>query len=334
MKLFIGLTFTLLQLFTSAQTPHLLARFDSISFRGLSVVNKHIIWASGTHGTVVKSVDGGKHWTRLKVRDFEERDFRDIEAFDDKIAVLMAVGEPAQILKTTDGGESWKIVFSDSTRGMFLDALDFANKKDGVVVGDPVNGLAFIAYTRDQGEHWLVDQNAPPLLDGEAFFAASGSNIKAIESPDSGSLSYIMATGGSHSRLFIGSSAYSTPLQQGSQSSGANALLLIPGTGKIVIVGGDYRIDSMSRGNCTVYSVEGGSFVQPKVPPHGYRSCVHALSPGRLIACGTSGIDLSTDGGMTWKLISRQSFHVCAGGGNSTPVFLAGPDGKIAELNW
>ena len=52
----------------------------------------------------------------------------------------MAISEPGQILKTTDGGLNWKIVFTDSAKGMFLDAMDFYNNKNGMVVGDPVGG--------------------------------------------------------------------------------------------------------------------------------------------------------------------------------------------------
>ena len=32
------------------------------SFRGLSVVNAKIVWASGTKGTFIRTVDGGAHW--------------------------------------------------------------------------------------------------------------------------------------------------------------------------------------------------------------------------------------------------------------------------------
>ena len=39
------------------------------SFRGLSVVSEKVIWASGTGGTVLGSVDGGKNWTIIKVPD-------------------------------------------------------------------------------------------------------------------------------------------------------------------------------------------------------------------------------------------------------------------------
>ena len=52
------------------------------SFRGLSVVNEKIVWASGTDGTVIRTIDYGKTWNVMTVPGAEKLDFRDIEAFD------------------------------------------------------------------------------------------------------------------------------------------------------------------------------------------------------------------------------------------------------------
>jgi hypothetical protein len=51
-----------------------------------------------------------------------------------------------------------------------------------------------------------------------------------------------------------------------------------------------------------------------------------------LVTCGTSGVDVSGDGGLNWKLISNESFHVCAKAKKGNAVFLAGKDGRIAKL--
>lgn len=113
------------------------------SIRGLSVVSNKIIWVSGSGGSVGKSVDGGKSFKWFTVKGYEKRDFRDIEAYNHKTAIIMAVAEPALILKTTDGGENWYKVFEDSTKGMFLDAMS-AEAKTIQVIGDPINGKAFL----------------------------------------------------------------------------------------------------------------------------------------------------------------------------------------------
>src|SRR5574339_288452 len=96
------------------------------SLRGLSVVNNNVVWVSGSNGMVGKSSNAGKNWKWMTVKGFEKNDFRDIEAFDANTAIIMAIPDPentkpAYILKTTDGGESWKVVYENLTKGMFLD---------------------------------------------------------------------------------------------------------------------------------------------------------------------------------------------------------------------
>ncbi len=106
-----------------AQTIQLLDSGKTNSIRGLSVVNDNIVWASGANGMVGRSIDGGATFKWTKVDGFAKTDFRDIEAFDANTAVIMGIDTPAVILKTIDGGISWKIVFKDNRPGMFLDAM-------------------------------------------------------------------------------------------------------------------------------------------------------------------------------------------------------------------
>src|ERR1700712_1597840 len=116
-----------------AQKIELLTRGTKVSIRGLSVVSDDIIWVSGSNGKVGKYLFGGINWKWTIVKDFEKRDFRDIEAFDNNTAIIMSIAEPANILKTTDGGETWKQVYENKTAGMFLDAMEFFNDKSGLV---------------------------------------------------------------------------------------------------------------------------------------------------------------------------------------------------------
>src|SRR3954452_17100790 len=157
----------------NAQTLQVLTNGTKTSIRGLSVVNDNLLWASGSNGTVARSTDGGKSFNWITVKGYELRDFRDIEAFDSNTAIIMAVAEPAIILKTKDGGNTWKKVFEDSTKGMFLDAMDFEGDV-GFVVGDPINGKLFRSTTKDKGDTWEKSSSqAITLITGEALFAAS-----------------------------------------------------------------------------------------------------------------------------------------------------------------
>src|SRR5690349_8662031 len=98
----------LFSFFGTAQVIESLTVGTAVSIRGLSVVNDDVVWVSGSNGMVGRSVNGGKTWQWINVKGFEKTDFRDIEAFNAQTAIIMGISEPAYILKTTDGGDSWK----------------------------------------------------------------------------------------------------------------------------------------------------------------------------------------------------------------------------------
>jgi photosynthesis system II assembly factor YCF48-like protein len=326
---FLPLLFVMISFFVDAQTIQQLTTNNKISLRGLSVVNDNIIWASGSNGQVAKSIDGGKRFDWITVKGYEKKDFRDIEAFDENVALIMAVDSPAIILKTKDGGKTWKEVFHDDTKGMFLDAM-----YNGFVIGDPINTKMFLASSSLNGENWKKESNKNLAVEnGEACFAASGTNIKVSWNKKYNLASLFFVTGGTKSRLFFDDSLYNLNIIQGKETTGANSIdINLKQEG--VIVGGDFAHDSIAENNCTLFKYNGSriQFSKPVTSPHGYRSCVVYITSKRLVACGTSGVDISNDGGIHWKLISNESFNVCAKAKKGNAVFLAGKDGRIAKL--
>jgi photosystem II stability/assembly factor-like uncharacterized protein len=303
------------------------------SLRGLSVVNDKIVWVSGSDGAVGRSMDGGATWQWFTVPGYEKRDFRDIEAFDAKTAVIMAIAEPADILKTIDGGKTWKNVYHDTSSGMFLDAMEFWNFDSGIVVGDPLQGKFFVARSFDNGDSWheIPARELPQADRGEACFAASGTNLRKL---DKGSACFV--SGGLRSRLFIRDQQIDLPLLQGKETTGANSIAVednekLHGGRRLVVVGGDFSKDTSREKNCVITFDGGKTWISPAEPPHGYRSCVEYIGKDELLCCGTSGVDISTDGGMHWRLISPRGFHVCRKAKQGKAVFLAG-GGRIARL--
>ena len=91
MRTLLGLT--LLLLATPLYSQWVRQNVDTTaSFRGLAVVNEKIVWASGTGGTVIRTIDGGKTWNVITVPGAEKLDFRDIEAFDSNTAYILSIG--------------------------------------------------------------------------------------------------------------------------------------------------------------------------------------------------------------------------------------------------
>src|SRR6478735_6549275 len=191
------------------------------SIRGLSVVNNNVVWVSGSNGMVGKSSNAGKNWKWMTVKGFEKNDFRDIEAFDANTAIIMAIADPSYILKTTDGGETWKVVYENKTKGMFLDAMEFRDPKNGMVIGDPVDGRFFIAKTADAGNTWneLSADQRFVADSGEAFFASSGTNFRMLYNR-----SVVIASGGKNSRLFYNKTIFDVPMPKGKETAGTNSV--------------------------------------------------------------------------------------------------------------
>ena len=307
----------------------------NLNLRGLSVVNNKTLWCSGNKGMVARSTNGGKSFEWQHVTGYENRDFRAIEAFDANTALMMAVAEPAIILKTRDGGITWNKVFENTTKGMFLDAMDFLDDKEGIVVGDPVDGKFFFATTQDAGNYWRPLNNVAKPDSGEAFFASSGSNIKILNKQSGEEISLLYVSGGTKSRLFSNDfpQGITLPIVQGKESTGANSIAVLGK--KAVVVGGDFTKDTATANNCAIIDFTDGIDIQsPITPPNGYRSSVIFVNNQTLLACGTSGVDISYDGGLNWQLISKESFHVLKKAKQGNSIFLAGNKGRIARIDF
>lgn len=307
------------------------------SLRGMSVVDDETIWVSGSNGTIGRSVNGGKTWQWQQLKGYEKREFRDIEAFDSTNAIIIAVGEPGVILKTEDGGKKWRTVFTDSTKGVFFDAIDFITDSLGVLVGDPINGKLYMLLTKDGGNSWQdlekeTPLKKPSLADGEAFFASSGTNVKILYNRIAKRYDFLYVTGGKKSRFFIDGLENDIPIIQGLESTGANSIDVTPNY-EGIIVGGDFNTKENSEKNCVLFTMNKGiKFSTPQTPPKGYKSCVIYLNKKMLITCGTSGVDISKDAGKNWKQISTAPYHVVQKAKYGNAVFLAGSNGRVARF--
>ena len=309
-----------------AQMVKILTSGTKISLRGLSVVSDKTVWVSGSSGTVGFTLDGGINWHWINVNGFEKSDFRDIEAFDDSTALIMAVDKPAYILKTSDAGKSWRTVYSNFEKGMFLDAIDF-NKSNGVVIGDPIEGKFFVATTKDAGETWLDIPFAqrPKADSGEACFASSGTNVRLLTNNK-----LVFISGGVSSHFYLDKKKIFLPILQGKESTGANSIAY-KNKKMFVAVGGNFNAKNDRERNCFVTYNSGKTWSAPVISPFGYRSCIEFIKQNTWITCGLNGIDISLNNCKEFKSISTEGFHVCRKSPTANIVYFAGSNGRVGS---
>lgn len=132
-------------------------------------------WVAGSGGTLLRTTDGGETWKRLLplTRDT----LQDVYFADDNVGWLVAERDVLKLktndearsylLKTEDGGFSWRRIFLNSKEtNARLVRLVFTDRQRGWVFGE--SGIVFA--TRDGGAHWLRQPSPTKhLLLGGAF---------------------------------------------------------------------------------------------------------------------------------------------------------------------
>jgi photosystem II stability/assembly factor-like uncharacterized protein len=300
--------------------------------RGLSVVDDRVVWASGSDATVLRTLDGGDTWDRLRVPDSDGLDFRDLHAFGPDRAVLMACGPGAKsrLYLTTDAGKTWALTYKGADESIFLDALSFSDPLHGLALGDPVGGKFLILSTADGGATWREADlpEIPPALEGEAAFAASGTCLASSHL----GRSWIVTGGAASARALLlpAGPAVDLPIPAGKASAGAFSVTAI-NPDLLVAVGGDYL--EPDRPAPAAWSADAGKTWHASAPgPRGYRSGVASAPEGSaLIAVGPSGTDLSRDGGKTWTPLGSLGFDSVSFA-SPTTAFASGESGRIARL--
>ena len=315
----------------NAQHVAILQQGKPTNIRGLSVVNDKIAWISGSKGYFAITNNSGKTWQWQQIKGFEQADFRAIEAFSGKEAVIMSSGTPALILKTINGGMSWQLKYRNTDTTFFLDAMDFSDSRHGFILGDPINGKFLLLETKDSGNSWKTRTNRPVALPGEAAFAASGTCLRIIRND------IFIVTGGTYSNMFVASPhsnnwhKISIPIFKGKSSQGAFSIAQSPT--KFIVVGGNYQHDKFND-STSCYSTDNGITWQPAhTKSSGYQSCVEYIYANTFLSTGTSGTNITTDGGINWRQIDTASFNVCRKARHGKLVLLAGNGGKIAILH-
>jgi photosystem II stability/assembly factor-like uncharacterized protein len=314
---------------------------STASCRSMSAVGTLVAWAGCSAGHVFRTIDGGSTWTADTVRGAARLDFRGIKAFDANTAVVASAGPAeqgqARIYRTTDGGKNWRLTWSDSTKGVFLDGIAFWDARHGFTFSDPVDGRFVILTTDDGGSSWnrVSPANIPPVLPKEAAFAASNTQLTV----QGASSAWIATGGGAEARVFRSTDRgrswrVSSTGMPGGASAGLFGIAFSDAMHGLA-VGGDYAI---ARGptDFALRTSDGGvtwtsaGAQRPDGVTQGL-ALIPASSPPAFVAVGAHGTAFTRDFGGTWIFGDTLTSWGVSFTGPGTG-WVAGPRGRLARF--
>ncbi|MGG1923232.1 glycosyl hydrolase [Chryseobacterium cucumeris] len=285
---------------------------DKISIRALELYDNKV-WYSGTDSKF-GFVDLKNYKNQKQIRLSEEKlQFRTLGQNKTSFYAIN-IESPARFFKIDKKDLKSQVIFKDTAKTAFYDALHFVNDKLAYTFSDAdKDHLLKLAVYKDG--KWNMFKNNVTLNDGEAAFAASNTNI-------SSSKKYLwIATGGKASRILRMNlkddkiEVFNTPIIQGEPSQGMYSIDFFEDRFGIA-AGGDYTKQDANINNIATTTDAGETWqIQASGQNAGYTTCVK-IKPGskgkEIIAVGDKHISYSSDFGKTWKKISdEKGFFVC-----------------------
>jgi photosystem II stability/assembly factor-like uncharacterized protein len=246
--------------------------------------------------SVSRTIDGGKHWQKRLSRGgnpaVSSPPF--IRFFDDTRGFVAT--RDGQLLRTVDGGASWKVLNLPESRGSYL---NFRDERHGWLIAPVAKGIGQLAYlysTEDAGGSWhkLPD---PPA--GAALFSSRRTESWLATYKSGSPIVYRSIDGG------LSWQPRDIPIDKATTATGPwnSMVILLPGDGVIASTfcdcGTAYRPFSF-------VSFDGGAtwrlLTLPGEGPYSvaYQDDFHWFT----IAAGT--LYRTSDGGQTWTKASAQ----------------------------
>ena len=310
---------------------------DKINIRAITVSPDNVWYAADKNRVgVINLKDSNKKEIQI-YKDSLQLEFRSMAQTTDAIFVLN-VGNPALLYKCSKDLNQKKMVYEEQHEKVFYDSMQFWNDQEGIAIGDPIDNCLSIIITRDGGEHWnkIPCNKLPKVMDGEAAFAASNTNIVI-----KGNTTWIVS-GGKKSSVFyspdkgVSWNFYDTPIIQGETMTGIFTADFY--NDKIgFIAGGNYEKPNQNFQNKALTTDGGKTWILVgENQGFGYASCVQfvANSNGeQLVSIGASGLFYSKDKGTTWKQLSSDSFLYTIRFVDNVTAIAAGKD-KIVRIKF
>ena len=221
---------------------------------------------------------------------------------------------------------------------MFLDAIVFVDDRTGFTLGDPMGGRFVILVTRDGGDTWseAPANSRPEAMEGEAAFAASGTSL-VFANP---------ATWLAWHRRFGGAGLqdrrWRRELDRGTISHSPTRRFRRRVLGRVF---GSACTASSSAATMSVPTHRAGRRRSATMAGrHGsrrraFRADTAPASPCAAstrtsliaIAVGTTGSDISRDGGRTWSPLDGTAFNAIQFAPSGV-AFAVGGRGRVARL--
>ncbi|MFD1316274.1 sialidase family protein [Namhaeicola litoreus] len=299
------------------------------SIRAIEVINDSTLFFAGSNGIFGKVVNSNIILDSITNKDGSKPEFRAV-TYNEKNVFILSIGNPAKLFKIDPFHPTMSpvLVYSEEHPHVFYDAMTFASEKIGYAMGDPTDDCLSFIKTEDGGHTWKkTDCNSlPKIIKGEAAFAASNTNIKAVKN-------FVwMVSGGKASRVFashnygINWKVVQSPIVQGKEMTGIYSCDFYDEKSGI-IMGGNWENKSENTANKAVTKDSGDTWTliaNNNLPP--YISCVRFVpntNGKEIMAVSTMGIYKSGDGGEHWMKISDRPFYTIRFT-NRTTAWLAG----------
>ncbi|MFV8347046.1 oxidoreductase [Flavobacterium sp. ZB4P13] len=284
---------------------------DKISIRAI-LFDANKVWFAADKGRFgFFNLDNNQKFESKIIKDSLKLEFRS-NAKTKKHIFILNVGNPALLYQISKDGKETKLVYQENHEKVFYDSMQFWNDKEGIAMGDPIADCLNIIITRDGGNSWdkVPSTKLPKVIDGEAAFAASNTNIVI-----KGNNTWIVS-GGKKSRVFYSSdkgntwTVYDTPIVQGKSMTGIFTADFYDAQNGFV-TGGDYEVRNQNFSNKAITTDGGKTWnLIAENQGFGYASCVQYVpeSNGKgLVTVGFSGIYYSSDSGNSWKQLSTDT---------------------------
>ncbi|MEJ2481721.1 MAG: oxidoreductase [Gemmatimonadota bacterium] len=311
----------------------------SVLLQAVSPVSERVVWVSGHGGTWLRTEDGGNTWKGGTVAGADTLQFRDVHAISAETAWLLAAGpgEMSRIYRTDDGGDSWRIQWTNDEADGFYDCLSMFDDRRGLVYGDAVEGELRILRTTDGGETWsrLAGERLPPALDGEGGFAASGTCL-AIGAEN---VAWIGTGNAEEARVLRSADrgwswmASVAPIVAG-EAAGITSVAFRDERFGLVVGGhlgkpGERTANVAMTADGGVTWTAGGAL---RMPGAAYGvAWIPDTHPPVAVAVGPGGADLTLDGGISWLGFDDREWWGL-GFASTGAGWLVGPEGRIAKL--